>query len=1040
MQSLLSVLGGGLGRGGEHKTTHGDFDLFIQEVNNENVEHLSFRRELDAKKEVKPTFEQISQDRILDEANKNVQVLKSLETILQERSQAFEMFLSAQAKYKSSFDIFQYCEGSLRQSLDALFVFLEQVHLPARSIDGPNERLTDPRNRSPAQPSSSSFPQDFQQARQQQLLGDLRRVLSEVKVDAQKRLADYQREVNGSEKEVAAAEKRLSKSKDVLEKTLELRRELKQKLEMGDQEREQMMSPRMPGGILSRSMASSSHREINRLERLRDCEETIARCEKDIREDIRSLLRVLGRRDHVLIASRRAYQKLDHECRKTVAQTFRRLVVREREAAAAREVGLSKLEAAVQRMDVDADVDDFVGRHRSSDEEVLQLSSQALTVLWDLMVPDGEVHAVSPATAAIGDGGPSSSQSPPQLKHARDAGSRVSSPVQMAPLRSQSSGQDDAPPPPTPAPVHGQAPPPARQHELVVTDAMLVDEAPAFATEVPEALSLPIHATPQGRHRLIRYRPPQLPQYHPVDGAHGGNSSNSSSSSSGGNGSESGSSVAGSGMAVAASASATLTMAVTGGLPIAEAFASIVGMYGMQPERPEHPLVPEEDVSTETINEHLNRIFYGSTNSFSPTPSTAPRHCADAISSAPAFGAPSVQSPLQARTPTATPATAGLTAPADTSLADEDIQVTPMRVIGVDEVSIGTGPRAQLLLAQDGDKLEALQIEDYIGVADGDTRPPKSAFKSARKAAPPGTVSKSSSNGSVGAAIATAAAESGLLAAPPAGGGVGGVSEASPAASNASLDASVAWLSDVVRTQKGRDAFISALNQFRSKKVEVGAGFPALGAVLWDLLDQCSVSNDVHSAKVIMMLSQTFYRRRQPSFPQLAANGGGGGGGGSSGPPTPKLSASLSSSSSVDRDRAGYRMGLGSWSGSDSEMDLAPFEDGDSAGRSLDASDDADGAAGPGARLRRDYLKDMLISHTLWRDGSFWEQVCVTVSASLPPVVLVPLFTVPPHRFARHCGSAPSSSCRRSRMNARGMTSTATAAPKPSAASTGAWC
>ena len=137
MQSFLSVLGGGVAARSSETRSHGDFDQFVQEVNNENVEYLSFRRELDAEKEVKPTFEQISQERILDEANKNIQVLKSLETILQERSQAFDTFLSAQAKYRSSFDIFQYCEGTLRQALDALFVFLEQVRsvVTHRSVD-----------------------------------------------------------------------------------------------------------------------------------------------------------------------------------------------------------------------------------------------------------------------------------------------------------------------------------------------------------------------------------------------------------------------------------------------------------------------------------------------------------------------------------------------------------------------------------------------------------------------------------------------------------------------------------------------------------------------------------------------------------------------------------------------------------------------------------------------------------------------------------------------------------------------------------------
>ena len=104
-----------------------EFDQFLDEVKGEQVEYLSLTKDFDELKETKPTYEQISQERILDEANKNLQVLKSLETILQERTQSYGTFFAAQGKYKPSFEIFQYCEGTLRQALDALFVFLEQV-------------------------------------------------------------------------------------------------------------------------------------------------------------------------------------------------------------------------------------------------------------------------------------------------------------------------------------------------------------------------------------------------------------------------------------------------------------------------------------------------------------------------------------------------------------------------------------------------------------------------------------------------------------------------------------------------------------------------------------------------------------------------------------------------------------------------------------------------------------------------------------------------------------------------------------------------
>ena len=104
-----------------------EFDLFAEEVNSDNAQRLSFLQDFNEDKETKPSYEQISQERILDEANKNIQILKSLETILQERTQSYSTFFAAQGKDKSSFEIFQYCEGTLRQALDALFVFLEQV-------------------------------------------------------------------------------------------------------------------------------------------------------------------------------------------------------------------------------------------------------------------------------------------------------------------------------------------------------------------------------------------------------------------------------------------------------------------------------------------------------------------------------------------------------------------------------------------------------------------------------------------------------------------------------------------------------------------------------------------------------------------------------------------------------------------------------------------------------------------------------------------------------------------------------------------------
>lgn len=108
-----------------------EIDPSADDVSNDNLQNLALKKDFDEVKETKPTYEQISQERILDEANKNIQILKSLETILQERTQSYSTFFAAQGKYKPSYEIFQYCEGTLRQALDALFVFLEQVCSPS---------------------------------------------------------------------------------------------------------------------------------------------------------------------------------------------------------------------------------------------------------------------------------------------------------------------------------------------------------------------------------------------------------------------------------------------------------------------------------------------------------------------------------------------------------------------------------------------------------------------------------------------------------------------------------------------------------------------------------------------------------------------------------------------------------------------------------------------------------------------------------------------------------------------------------------------
>ncbi len=65
--------------------------------------------------------------------------------------------------------------------------------------------------------------QEILQSKQQVFLGDLKRSLSTMKTETQKRIIDYQKEISAAEKDVQVAESKLTKSKDKLEKALEHR-------------------------------------------------------------------------------------------------------------------------------------------------------------------------------------------------------------------------------------------------------------------------------------------------------------------------------------------------------------------------------------------------------------------------------------------------------------------------------------------------------------------------------------------------------------------------------------------------------------------------------------------------------------------------------------------------------------------------------------------------------------------------------------------------------------------------------------------------
>ncbi len=114
-----------------------------------------------------------------------------------------------------------------------------------------------------------------------------------------------------------------------------------------------------------------------------EAEEAIIRANAEVREAIRTLLRMIETRDHIQVASRRAYRALDHEVKTVVSDTLRNLVAREKESISARERALLKLEKAVEAVDTKKDIDEFSERY-AREEDTLMLYSQALSLIGDI--------------------------------------------------------------------------------------------------------------------------------------------------------------------------------------------------------------------------------------------------------------------------------------------------------------------------------------------------------------------------------------------------------------------------------------------------------------------------------------------------------------------------------------------------------------------------------------------------------------------------------------------------------------------------------
>jgi hypothetical protein len=92
---------------------------------------MYFHKEYDAEIECRPTFEQLSHERIINEANKNINVLKALENIVTDRMTGYNSLHSTLLKTGASYELLENVDGTLKVALDSLFMFTDQVCDPA---------------------------------------------------------------------------------------------------------------------------------------------------------------------------------------------------------------------------------------------------------------------------------------------------------------------------------------------------------------------------------------------------------------------------------------------------------------------------------------------------------------------------------------------------------------------------------------------------------------------------------------------------------------------------------------------------------------------------------------------------------------------------------------------------------------------------------------------------------------------------------------------------------------------------------------------
>eukprot|EP01038_Epipyxis_sp_PR26KG_P012593 gene12593-16887_t len=793
--------------------TKADLDQFLFEVNQDEAEQMYITKEFNADIECRPTFEQISQERVLEEANKNIAVLKALESVISERMNGLTGLNAALHKTKTGFETFDACEGSLRIALDSLFVMVDW---------------------------------EINQSKQQIFLGDLKKSLSEMRADATRRVNDYQKELSNADKEVSNAEKRLAKSKETLEKYFDSRVKLE--------------SFELDGIISATRSQKSNHLHGNnsinpvKSDRLRDSEEMILRCEKEIREDITLLLRAIGVRDRTLSASRRAFQKLDKDCKKAIYFTLKKLVEKEKDNLMNHKNVVDKFDAALDKVDIDEDIRNFIDSriNRDKDKErdpsregAVVYSEQALSLLGDLMPQLDITLPIHPITNA---------NTPSRLKESNTTPSRSFS----KDVKTSNKNNDNK-----------NIPMKSPTFSLHNNFSDLNVSATALANGISDAMTL---YQKRKQSRVISMN----------NNSSGKNNSKSSSPNQ--------------------NEYVTFKSSLRSDVSSLEVVGSHTSIGVESPK----PLQAWE------FTQYLSQIFYFTFEEQSLL--TSENQEKDEKLSEISNGISSSNNNNNDNNNINN----------NNNNNNNDNNNNNNNNNDNNNNNNNNNNNSSDSNDTNGIQTHSFDEEHKLEVIKGVIIPINTSYESVKEVRRKTKIMKDS--GSLDFASLSTSIEWNNL------------KKFSP-----DVERAVDWICQAVRTQHGRDLFTAELNQFRSKKVDVGDGFDALAAVLWTTLNYCLHSNDIHNAKVIMMLSQTFYRKATFLTREKSCK--------------TKTSKQTVNNNTIRNE------------GNLSDHSLSEDYYGDDV-----EIDEDDGIIGKRGADHRQYIKERLVNHPIWQDGNYWEQ------------------------------------------------------------------